>query len=273
MNVLGVVMSVRDLKPCLYWIDQITFIDKLVIKNYSHDDAHKIARDFFLEHKEYTHFLFLSEDIIATPCHVSLIIDDARRFPNSVVCGLSNVDFNNNVTNISFRNMYNIVVHDRSVYRHPRPEDLVLGQKGFPFVKVWFQGNTLACYPRKVVEKLSFKPYHYHSESSALRYFGYKRKHGMMFDFQMCRELYELGIDIICDLRAFVMHFKIPLGSFKFADKPRTVRLFKKNGEVELIREDPPYVEKIEDRVRVSKRELNREEFRRFIREKFLGLH
>lgn len=272
MNPLAVTMTVRDFKPCKYWIDRINFIDRLVIENYSHDDAHRLAKEFFMEHEEYTHFLFLSEDVIATPCHVKLILEDAKQFTNAVVCGLSNVDFEHNHTNISFRNMYNLVVTTREVYQHPRPEDLILGQKGFPFVRVWFQGNTLACYPRHVVEKLSFKAYRYHRETDALKFFGYRRKHGMMFDFQMCRELYELGIPIICDLRVFVIHFKIGLGKFKFAHKPRRIILYKKEGGFKVIREDPPYIEASEESKEKPVELMTREEYKKWFREKFLGI-
>jgi len=265
---LLVTMSVRNYLPFWWWFKELNIFDRLVIKNYTHEDAHRIAREFFLEHDEYTHFIFLSEDIIATLDHISTILYDTEKYPNAVIAGLSNIDFTHDDVNISFRNMYNIVVSGRETYRHPKIDDIVTGRYGWPLVRVWFQGNTLACYPRHIVEKLSFKPYRYHRESDTMRYFGYRGRHGIMFDFQMCRELHELGIPIYVDLRVLVLHMKTVLGSFKFAHKKRFVRLIKEGGEVITIREDPPYTEE------QSKETGETEEVdkKRWFHEKFLGI-
>jgi hypothetical protein len=241
MNPLGVTMGFRDFKLCRYWLSQINAIDRLEINNYEHGEAHLIARDFFLSNPQYSHFLFLCEDNVVTPSHLKLILEDALQFKDAVVCGYSNVQWTKDEANISFRNMRNLVVGGREVYQHPHIESLITGQNGFPFVKVWFNGTTLMCIQRSVVEKLSFKPYRFMRPEDAFRLFKVKRQWGIMQDFQLCRELDVLGVPIICDLRLFLPHFTQAPTSWNFKGKPRTVILHHKDGKTEKIREDAPY--------------------------------
>jgi hypothetical protein len=241
MNPLGVTMGFRDFKPCRYWLSQINTIDRLEISNYEHGEAHLIAKEFFLSNPQYSHFLFLSEDNIITPNHVKLIMEDIQQFPNAVVCGYSNIQWNVDGANISFHNLRNIVLVGREVYEHPKIEDVVIGKFGFPFIKVWFQGCTLAGIPKNVVEKLSFKPYRYMRPEDAFRLFKIKKQWGIMQDLQMSKELDALGVPVICDLRLFVPHFTQNPTSWDFRGKLRTVMLYRKDGTTEKIREDEPY--------------------------------
>jgi len=241
LNPLGVTMGFRDFKPCRFWLSQINTIDRLEITNYEHGEAHLIAKEFFLKNPQYSHFLFLCEDNIITPSHVTLILEDAEKFKDAVVCGYSNVLWTKDEANISFRSMRNLVVYGREVYQHPRLEALVTGQYGFPFVKVWFNGTSLMCIPRQVVEKLSFQPYRFMRPEEALKYFKVKRQWGIMQDFQICKELNDLNVPIICDLRLFVPHFTQVPTTWNLKGKPRTVILYRKDGSKEKIREDEPY--------------------------------
>lgn len=242
INPLGVTMGIRDFKPCKDWLRRINFIDRIELWNYIHDEAHQIARSFFLANPQYSHFLFLAEDVIATPDVVRLILEDVEKFGYPVVCGVSNVDFRNEVANIGFRNMRNLVVRGREVYQHPKISDVVQGKYGYPIIKVWFMGNTLTCIRRDVVEKLSFKPYLYTSSLPTRRWFGVSRPIGVMQDLQMCIELDALGIPIYCDVRAFAVHFTMPISEINAVGKIREVIFYGKNGEIKKIREDAPYI-------------------------------
>jgi hypothetical protein len=240
-NPLAVTMSIRDFKPAQYWIEQIDFIDRLYIKNYVGNEPYQIAKKYFMENPQYSHFFFLSEDTIATSSMVKLIMEDTVAFPKEVICGYSNVDYTHDDSNISFRNMKNLVVRGREVYQHPKLTDLWTGKYGFPYVKVWFMGTTLALIPRAIVEKLSFKSYIDMDGRYVERVFGFKHQHGIMQDFQMCKELDALGIANICDLRAYVPHMVGGFSSLNMKGKARTVTLHRKDGKIEKIREDEPY--------------------------------
>lgn len=233
-------MSVRDFILCSYWYNSVDSTDKLYIKNFRHDEAHNIAKKFFLEH-DYTHFLFLTEDIIVTPEHIRLIEEDIMLHDFPVLCGWSNVDHTSEYANISFYDMRKTNVSFRQQYRHPLIRDIVHGAYGTDFIQVKFQGNVLACYRRDVVEKLSFKPYKYVSHPQYAKCFG-QASHGIMFDLQMCNELLDMGIPITCDVRLFAPHFAFGLNVINLKGKKRYIDFYD-SVKKEWIRvsELPPY--------------------------------
>jgi len=238
MRPLGVTMAIRDFKVCKYWLDTLN-IDRLMVENYVHEEAHRIAKEFFLKHAEYTHFIFLTEDIIVTQPYLDLIIKDAVENPDAVVCGYSNVRFDRDEANISFRDLSKVNVMFREQYMHPKIEDVAKGVYGYPLIRVFFQGNTLACYPRHVVEKLSFKPYKYLSPAQSYQMFRLNMPHGIMFDLQMCIEMHKMNIPVLCDVRCFCPHmFEMP--NWDLRNRKRRV-ILKRGNEERVIREDAPY--------------------------------
>jgi len=239
MNPLGVHMKVRDFKIVDYWTEQVNkMIDILHIEYFDHGEAHAKSRDYFLKHEEYTHFVFLPDDIIVTPDMVELLLEDARQLgDNCVVCGYSNVDFSTPSVNISFRDLRKVLVMFREQYQHPSLYDVLSDKFSYPFVKVTFQGNTLTIIPRKIVEKLSFKPY----KTQIDNVLGKLMIRGSMYDLQMCNELLDLGVDIYCDLRLLIMHFGNTLRLINAKGKTRKMYLKTKNGEIKDYVELPPY--------------------------------
>lgn len=240
-NPLAVHMGIRDFKPVQYWTQQLNFVDKLMIRNYMHDEAHQIARSYFLEHPQYSHFFYINEDGFFTPDHVRLLMKDVEEQDYPVVSGWSDIDHSHPHGNISFRDMKNLVVRGREVYQHPNITDLALGKHGFPIVKVWFMGTTLAMIKREVVEKLSFGAYTQMDARYVERMFGVRRSFGIMQDFQFCLECCRLEIPIYVDLRCLSFHMTQPIGSWSVRGQPRTVTLISKDGTNRKIREDEPY--------------------------------
>ena len=269
-NPLGVTMGIRDFKPAKYWIRKIDFIDRLEIWNFWHEEAHKMARDFFLEHDEYTHFLFLSEDVIQTPEMVKLLIQDVETYNFPVVMGLSNIDSTHEDVNISLRDLRRVVVSSRNTYKHPKLRQVVLGDLGFPFIKVKFCGNTLAMYRRDVVEKLSFKPYKRILDQVRRERFCADRPFGIMFDLQMCNELAKLRIPIVVDARCLVMHFAFGASVIDLRGKKRYVGFYGKDGTYKRILEKEPYPTIVEPRARARRVFKSREEYRKWFYESFI---
>ena len=264
VKVLGVTMSCRDFLPSLYWINQIDFIDRLLIKNYWHEEGHSFVKDFFMKHDEYTHLLFLCEDSLKTPDMVKLIIKDAEENDFPVVAGYSNIDFSHEHANISFKDLRKIKVSDRRQYEHPKLKDVVLGKYGFPFIKVTFQGNTLALYRRDIVEQLSFKPYKRIFDRARRERFFADKPLGIMFDLQMCNEVLDLGYDIIVDVRLNTLHYGFGLDVIDFSGKERYIDFIPVKGEPIRLETKPPYGVRTEESRLIHDRE--------WFREKFLGI-
>ena len=263
INPLIITGSIRDFNVCAYWREQIDFYDRLEFKNYWFQDLYPFARNYFLEHDEYTHYVICAEDVIVTPDMVSLLIDDVRDHDFPVIGAVLNVDFAHDHAAISFRDLRKIVVRSREVYKHPSFKDLTLSKYGFPFVEVTFQGNALVSFRRDVVEKMTFKPYRFIQDSLRRNYFGCNEPFGIMYDLRMCNEIRNMGIRIVVDLRLIVMHFAFGASVINFAHKPRKVTLYRKDGTQEVLRRDPPYMEKPYEPKKVVRKKLTREEFRR----------
>ena len=233
MNILGVQMKVRYFKPLEYWVSKVNeMIDILYIENYDHEEAHIKAKSFFMNHGEYTHMLLLNDDLLITPSHISLLMEDVEHFKDEcVVCGYSNVGFSNPWVNISFTDLRGVNVMYMEQYRFPSVYDALTGALGYPFARVFFQGYVLTCIPRWIAEKLSFKPYKRTVDSLLGRYM-YR---GTMFDLQMSIELADMDVPVVCDTRLLVMHFG---DTRRYIDlrRPRRMYLRRRDGSIEWIR-------------------------------------
>jgi hypothetical protein len=221
MKVLMSVAGVRWFPLCKYWIDQITFLDKLLVKYHNSDEAYSIIRNFFLEHKEYTHLLIYAEDVLATPDVVKLLIMDARLLNYPVVTGWLNYDFKRNWVAISTKDLSKTKVTIAEQYYFLKPTDMLFYDN--PLMEVTFTGMPLTLIRRDVVEKTTFKPYSYVYDNLL----GTFMRLGTMFDLQFCLECRRLSIPIILDKRVFTVHF---------GDTRRFINLTNKKKEVEFIK-------------------------------------
>jgi hypothetical protein len=195
------VAGVRWFPLCKYWIDKITFLDKLLVKYHTSDEAYSIIRNFFLEHKEYTHLLIYAEDILATPDTVKLLIKDAEEYNYPVVTAWFNYDFKHDWIAISTKDLSRERIVLAEQYNFLKPTDMLFYDS--PFMEVTFTGMPLTLIRRDVVEKVTFKPYSYTHD----KILGTYMKRGTMFDLQFCLECRSLGIPIVLDKRAFAVHF------------------------------------------------------------------
>jgi hypothetical protein len=221
MKVLMCTAGVRWFPTCKYWIDQIIFLDKLLVKYYNHEEAFQIIRKFFLEHNEYTHLLIYAEDVLATPDAVKLLIKDAEEYNYPVVTAWFNFDFKHDWIAISTKDLSRERIVLAEQYSFLKPTDMLFYDS--PFMEVTFTGMPLTLIRRNVVEKVTFKPYSYTHD----KILGTYMKRGTMFDLQFCLECKQLGIPIMLDERVFAVHF---------GDTRRFINLANKKKEVEFIK-------------------------------------
>jgi hypothetical protein len=239
---LGVTMGVRDFSLSSYWRSKLYWLDRLEVMGFYHDEAHQIARRYFLEHMEYTHFLFLVEDVIITPdmvAHLEMVTEE-ENLP--VLCGYCNVAFHNDKVNITEKDLRPYRIVNQEQYGFPSVKEFLRRDLTKPLQKVFFQGNVLAIFRRDVIEKLTFKPYKYVGDSIRRHAFGYKGSHfGIMFDLQMALECAIHQVPIFCDTRLLCFHFGVTVPMISLKGKPRTVTLTKAYGEPTLIKCENPY--------------------------------
>ena len=206
INPLMVVMSPRDFKITWYWLDKIDFLDKLIIKYYLHHIAHEIARDFFLKHREYTHFLIVTDDVIVTPSHVIQLIKDYLQYKYPIISCYCNWEWSNDWCNITDKDMRKTLVFSPYQYNFYRIKEMLglvdQGKIEFPLKRVFFVGLPCTLIERWVVEKIGFRPYKYIFDSSL----GVQARRGIMFDLQFCIDCANNNIPIYVDLRCLLVH-------------------------------------------------------------------
>lgn len=272
---LGVVMSVREFPLCWWWLRRINWIDKLIVRYYPHHIAHQIAQEFFMEHSEYSHFLFLNEDTFTTPCHVKLIEEDVREYDLPVIGGYSNYDFRHHSVNFNFRDLRGLRIYTAEQYRLRNIDEIArrefIGEDVEWFnsyiVKVFYQGLTLTAIKREVLEKVPIRPYKFVVDNIL----GVMMRRGIMHDLQFAIDLKNAGIPWYVDLRAFVPHLPCSRGFIDLRGKRPYVKLIRADGSIETIREDEPYSGRpssSEDFRKSFIGEIDRREFRK----RFIGV-
>jgi len=134
-------------------------IDKLWIKYYGQEEAYKTARQYFLEHKEYTHLIIHPDDLLVTPLNLEYLLIDRDIVINGWCINTIREDWKQlNESNIS----------DYLPYEKPReatyesfrfmPVERIndLLRIGISKIKVKFAGFALTSIPRNVVEQVPF---------------------------------------------------------------------------------------------------------------------
>ena len=234
INPLMVIMSPRDFPIFWYWVEKIDFLDKLIIKYHLHHEAHEIAQKFFLEHKEYTHFLIVTDDIAVTPDHVKLLIRDYLEYKYPVISCYTNWEWWNDWVNVTSRDLRNKVIvspYNYGFYRLKHLLELMVNKKiSYPLMKVFFVGLPCTLIERSVVEKVGFRPYKYITDNTL----GILAKRGIMFDLQFAIDCANNNIPIYVDLRCLITHFGDTRRMINLRNKKKYVKLIRKKRELKL---------------------------------------
>jgi hypothetical protein len=246
LNPLGVTMGCRDFKIPKFWRDQITQIDRLEISNYVFEESHRLAKEYLLEHPEYSHLLIMAEDVIITKDHVDLLLKDYEDTQYPVLCGYVNLGFSSGYMSLNTVDMRGLQVRHTRQYQFPSIIDILNLSDAclneLPFQKVFFQGKALMLVTRDVMHTVSFKPYIHWFDIKNRRRFGEQNaKKGTMFDLQFAIDCANLGIPVYVDLRLMLLHFGDTDTLINVQGKERTVTLIRKDGSTKLIRQEPPY--------------------------------
>jgi hypothetical protein len=238
INPLIVTMSVRDFPIFEYWRNQIRLCDRLEIKNFIHEEAHEISRKYFLDNKQYTHYIMLAEDVIARPDDVKLLLEDIEKYDYPVVCGYCNINFRNDWVCLTKIDILKKPIVNANDYEFYTTHDILRRKENNYFDYITFQGNALTSLRRDVIEKIEFKPDRMAINKHIM---PNGKKLGTMFDLALCKQLARLNIPIAVDLRILLMHFGNTVNFIDLKGKERTVTLIKPDGRKTLISRCKPY--------------------------------
>ena len=168
-------------------------IDKLWIKFYPQGEAYDTARTFFLEHKEYTHFVTLPDDLLATQEAIRILADDCWEQPDIIISGWCNNtagDTDWTYTDFSFT-LPPIQTKEFEPYNFAKIQDITTYKRDI--IPVPFQGIALTFLPRKVLEEIPFRT-------------------DIPQDLGLAHDLAKKGISQYIDLRARMVHLRRPDG-------------------------------------------------------------
>jgi hypothetical protein len=133
----------KDLKeiPC----------DKFITNYMPYPYPHNLARDFFLEHKEYTHLIVQPQDLHAKKEHYEKLIETVSETGYDVVSCVCNVEREGHRDFNKWAICKKIPSLDRNQrYYNWVPKGAVKG-----LVQVEFQGMVFACISRKIIESIN----------------------------------------------------------------------------------------------------------------------
>ena len=199
--------------------------EKLWVKYHAEEDAYKVARDYFLDNKRFTHLVILPDDLIITPIDFKLLKDDSYDY--DVISGYcrntirltpywkgeqetesmadSNISFSlppdppikGQYEDYDFIHMATIDAI-RKVY-----EDMQSYQE--PIILVRYAGFPLTFINRKTVEEVPF------------------RRDGCCVDSCFSLDIYKKGISQYSDLRVKTVHLNV---------HPNEIQVGKKAAEI-----------------------------------------
>lgn len=155
IKALFAVFSARDIKEPMRIFEEIKCVDKAMFK---YRDVHKnleFIEKFFVEHKEYTHLILNSDDAMPTDEQIAMIIADVEKYDFPVIAGCCcedklHGDMRLNVTFLPITKVTETQDWRELDYKQ-LPQEFANRNM---LMRVWFQGNSVMCIRRDVVEKV-----------------------------------------------------------------------------------------------------------------------
>ena len=161
INPLICLPSPRDIPVVKEALDEIKDYDKLWMK-YFYDElkAYELMRNYFLEHKEYTHLAIMPDDLFLDPESFYKLIEDLKKRDYPVLSGIANFNCDKFETyDIDLAIDYNHSNGREHLMANEIPNREYYAKAGTNkgIKKVAFAGFPLTFIRRDVVEKIPFR--------------------------------------------------------------------------------------------------------------------
>lgn len=154
MNPLLCILNPREIPEALHMIKKIKGYDKLWAKYYDGEFyAYRALRNWFLEHKEYTHMILLIDDVLATQKDFDILYSDVMSMDLPVLAATCNVTYQR----LDELSPTMDVMPDLNNYPFvTRAEVAKFIEKGEYIKQVKFEGFALTFIRRDVLEQIEF---------------------------------------------------------------------------------------------------------------------
>lgn len=164
--------SPRDITEVIQCHQKIPY-DRLYAKYFIEREAYWHLRNFFLQHKEYTHMVIIPDDLVFTPEDVEQLYNDLKEYDYPILAGICNVNLDN------FKDYYAITQNLPHPIRPLKKQDDPDGKRRWlgwrwyvwyndstikdeqerqkrTIIRVMHSGFALQCLRRDVVEAIAF---------------------------------------------------------------------------------------------------------------------
>ncbi len=228
---LWAISSHKGSKLFWQWADRVSFVDKLIIKNHMHHEAHQIGMKYFFSHPEYDYYIISTDDALGTPYHIRLLLEDEEKHKFPVVSGWCSIDpQKNGLASLTVKPINPAVLKTKKLkpsnYQFIPVKDVLMGKHGYPFIKAWFNGNTLNLVRRETLKKVPYHPFTLQHDRLCIPPTTRKQGRGVMFDLQFAIDCAKAKIPIMVDTRIFLLHAK-STGMSKVGREKREITFIK----------------------------------------------
>lgn len=210
MKALWTIFSHKHSHLFWQWANRVDFVDKLIIKNHMHHEAHQVGMKYFFSHN-YDYYIISTDDALATPYHLRLLLEDEKQHKFPVVSGWCSIDpERNGLAALAVKPCHPNVIKNRKVlpygYHFVHIKDVLVGKYGYPFIKAWFNANALSLVRRETLKKIPYRPFKRQRDRLCITAQTKRRGRGVMFDLQFAFDCRRNKVPIMVDTRIFLLH-------------------------------------------------------------------
>jgi len=171
--------------------------DKLILEYYPYPHPHNIARDFFLDHEEYTHLIIQPQDLLVTKKDYSDLLNNVEKYDYPVLSGVCNVDR----PDTDYFYYWNICKACPSRnYLKRRYDYFPKCKNSLGIVEVGFMGMSFPFIKRSIIERRTI-------EGDFIFSGSVHRNQGIPPDLLFCNNCKDIGIKIMADTDVRMFHY------------------------------------------------------------------
>ena len=165
------------------------------------------AQKFFLEHKEYTHFIYLAPDLVITKTQFNELKKEVEVFDYDVFGPVCNVDKGKYETKLACCNKLPSIKYEYRNYRWVQEEvRQYFLNTGIKHHKVKFNGLTFCFIKREILENYSFSTLPFETDEKPI----WENRGGWACDLAFCHYCDYTHIPIIVHLQIKLIHLRFP---------------------------------------------------------------
>ncbi len=212
INPLVVIFQPREIKQCLEAASTLP-CDRLYMRFIPQEEAYFRSREFFLDHKEYTHFVILPDDLVATREAFDYLKQDAEKF--DIVAGWCN--------NTSGGSKYDYLDTDISINHVSLKEPHTNTYEDMIFASIYTLERT---YPHILQARFSGFALQFIARQ-IIAYIPFRADFGCCVDTCFAIDLLARNIPQYVDTRCRMLHIRT---------KPDILQVGKREGSMELVK-------------------------------------